>query len=242
MQEAITVKDLKITYRGMNKVSIKRDLLRGGRKKRDDFEALKGISFSLEQGEILGIIGCNGSGKSTLLKTIAGVFTPDEGSVDLHGNSISLLSLGLGFNPQLTGRQNIELNGLLLGFSEAEVQAKMQDMIAFSELGSFIDKPVRTYSSGMSSKLAFSVASNLETDILLVDEVLSVGDEKFRKKSMTRMRELINDETRTVIIVSHAMATIRELCTKVLWIHMGEFKEMGDPETVVNHYLEFMTN
>lgn len=239
MEEAITVKDLKITYRGIKKFSIRRDLLSNKAKHVDDFEALKGISFSVEKGEILGVIGINGSGKSTLLKTIAGIFRPDSGTVDLHGGSVSLLSLGLGFSPTLTGRQNIELNGLLLGFTGKQIAEQMESIIAFSELGDFIDKPVRTYSSGMVSKLAFSVASCLETDILLVDEVLSVGDEKFKKKSMNRMRELINDDSRTVIIVSHVMETIRSLCTRVLWLNAGEIVESGDPDTVIKHYMEF---
>lgn len=239
MEEVITVKDLKITYRGLKKYSIRRDLLSSHSKRRDDFEALKGISFSVQKGEILGILGVNGSGKSTLLKTIAGIFRPDAGTVDLHGNSVSLLSLGLGFAASLTGRQNIELNGLLLGFSKQEISEQMESIISFSELGEFIDKPVRTYSSGMVSKLAFSVASNLKTDILLVDEVLSVGDEKFRKKSMARMRELINDEDRTVLIVSHGMETIRSLCTRALWLNSGEILETGNPNTVIKHYIEF---
>lgn len=181
--DAVTVTDLKISYRSISPFSIKRNLLQK-KKKSEVFEAVKGISFSVKQGEIFGIIGKNGSGKSTLLRSIANIFTPDSGTIDLHGNTISLLSIGVGFNGNLTGRKNIELSGLLLGFPEQMIKEKMNEIITFAELGDFIDKPVRMYSSGMHSKLAFSITACLETDIMLIDEVLSVGDEKFRKKKL----------------------------------------------------------
>ena len=205
------------------------------------FEAVRGVSFSIEKGGILGVIGKNGSGKSTLLRSIAGVFSPNSGSIDLHGNSVSLMALGVGFKPLLTGRANIMLSGLLLGFKEKEIQERMDEIIEFAELGDFIDRPVRTYSSGMHSKLAFAITAMLETDIMLVDEVLSVGDERFRKKSLAKMKELINDDDRTVIIVSHSIETLEELCDRVMWMHDGEIKKIGEPKEVLENYSRFMS-
>ena len=174
------------------------------------------------------------------MKSIAGIFSPDEGTIDLKGNSVSLLSIGVGFQKQLTGRENILLSGMLLGFTEEEVRAKMEDIIEFAGLGKFIDMPVKTYSSGMYSKLAFSITANLETDIMLIDEVLSVGDAKFKKKSFKKMKELIQDDNRTVIIVSHSSDTIRKLCNKVLWLHDGEIRMYGETEEVMDAYDAFM--
>ncbi|MDE7184622.1 MAG: ATP-binding cassette domain-containing protein, partial [Lachnospiraceae bacterium] len=202
----------------------------------------KHVSFSVQEGDILGIIGKNGSGKSTLLKSIAGVFSPNAGTIDLNGHSVSLMSLGVGFKDSLSGRENIILSGMLLGFTEKEIEAKSQDIIEFAEIGDFIDRPVRTYSSGMYSKLAFSITAMLETDIMLVDEVLSVGDEQFRLKSLNKMKELINDKKRTVIIVSHSISTLKELCDQVLWLHGGEVRMLGDTEDVLRQYAAYMTS
>lgn len=240
MKEAITVKDLKVCYKGINTFSIKRNLLHLKKKQEPIFEAVKGISFSVNEGEILGIVGRNGSGKSTLLRTIANIFTPDSGSIDIHNKSISLLSIGVGFNNNLTGRKNIELSALLLGFSQKQVSEKMDEIIEFAELGDFIDKPVRTYSSGMYSKLAFAITACLETDIMLIDEVLSVGDEKFKKKSYNKMKSLITQNNKTVIIVSHNLQTLKELCNRVLWLDNGIIREIGDTNEVLEHYKEFM--
>ena len=209
--------------------------------KTEYFEAVKGITFDVKKGQILGIVGKNGSGKSTLLRAIAGIFSPDEGSIDLHGHSISLMSIGVGFNGALTGRENIYLSGTLLGFSREQINEKIDDIIEFSELGKFIDRPVKTYSSGMHSKLAFSITAILETEIMLVDEVLSVGDAKFKKKSYDKMKSLIEDSNRTVIIVSHSMDALQKLCDSILWIHDGEFKMMGKTEEVLPEYIEFMS-
>jgi ABC-type polysaccharide/polyol phosphate transport system ATPase subunit len=192
------------------------------------------------QGEIVGLIGKNGSGKSTTLKAIAGILSPDSGSIDLHGNSISLLSIGVGFKPLLTGRENIILSGMLLGFSEKQIAEKTQEIIEFSELGEFIDYPVKTYSSGMYSKLSFSITAILETNIILIDEVLSVGDEKFKKKSYKKMKELITNPERTVVIVSHSLKTLQELCTTVIWLHDGEIRKVGPTKEVLSAYVEFM--
>ncbi len=237
---AISVDNLKIRYKCLNKMSLKKSLLSFKKSKVEVFEALHGISFEVKEGEILGIVGKNGSGKSTLLRTIAGIFAPDEGTVNLFDHSVSLLSIGVGFQKGLTGRENIILSGMLLGFKESEVLAKMDEIIEFSELGDFIDRPVKTYSSGMYSKLAFSITAILESEIILIDEVLSVGDINFKKKSKKKMKELIEDEARTVLIVSHSMETIRELCTSVLWLHDGEIKMQGEVDTVVRAYEEFM--
>lgn len=236
---AIEVKDVCINYRILNNVSVQKSLFK--KKVRDEvFEAVKHVSFKVEEGGILGIIGRNGSGKSTLLRSIAGVFSPNSGTIDLKGHSVSLMALGVGFKDNLTGRENIVLSGMLLGFSEKEIEERTQEIIDFAEIGDFIDRPVRTYSSGMHSKLAFAITAMLETDIMLVDEVLSVGDEKFKKKSLAKMKELISDKNRTVVIVSHSIPTLKEFCNQVLWIHDGEMKEIGAPDTVLEHYMEFM--
>jgi ABC-type polysaccharide/polyol phosphate transport system ATPase subunit len=238
---AITVKDVKIRYRMLNKVSFFRALMSPNKfTKTEYFEAVKGVSFEVPKGQILGIVGKNGSGKSTLLRAIAGIFSPDEGEIDLHGNSISLLSIGVGFQNSLTGRENIFLSGMLLGFSREFIEEKIDEIIEFSELGKFIDRPVKSYSSGMYSKLAFSITAILETDIMLIDEVLSVGDVKFKKKSYAKMKELISNEDRTVLIVSHSSETIKNLCDNVLWIHDGEMKMYGTTEEVLPKYDEFM--
>ena len=207
----------------------------------EEVHALKGVSFDICQGEFVSIMGSSGSGKSTLLRALANIFSADEGSIDLHGHSVSLLAIGVGFNKELTGRENIMISGLLLGFSEEMVRGKMDDIIEFAGIGEFIDMPVRTYSSGMHSKLAFSITAVLETDIILIDEVLSVGDEKFKKKSYQRMKELISDRNRTVVIVSHSLSTLTDLCDTVMWMHDGKIREIGDPETVLEDYRQFMS-
>ncbi len=236
---AITVNDLHVYYRDMKRFSLKK----GGLKEKGSgklFKAIKGVTFEVPKGQILGICGKNGSGKSTLLRAISGIFSPDHGSINLHGNSISLLSIGVGFQKQLTGYENIYLSGMLLGYTREEIDKKVNEIIEFSELGDFVYKPVRSYSSGMYSKLAFSITAILETDIILIDEVLSVGDIHFKEKSYNKMKELISDESRTVVIVSHSTKTIVELCDKVIWLHDGLIKAEGDPATIMQEYEEFM--
>ena len=236
---AITVKDLHITYRGLKKTSIRASWKNFGGKV-ELYHALKGVSFEVEEGKILGIIGKNGAGKSTMLRAIAGIFSPDKGKIDLHGRTISLLSIGVGFNKKLTGKENIYLSGMLLGFSEEEIAAKEKEIIKFADIGDFIHKPVKTYSSGMYSKLAFAITAILETDITLIDEVLSVGDAQFKEKSYNKMKELISDDSRTVIIVSHSLGTIKELCDEVLWLNEGEVMMKGPASEVIPKYEEFM--
>ena len=237
---AIEVKDLKITYKCVKSLSMRKSLFHLRKSKLEIYEALRGISFEVKKGEIMGIVGKNGSGKSTLLRAIAGIFSADSGSIELESDSVSLLSIGVGFQKKLSGRENIILSGMLLGFSEQEVRDKMDEIIKFANLGKFIDMPVKTYSSGMYSKLAFSITAVLETDIMLIDEVLSVGDAKFKKKSYKKMQELIMDENRTVVIVSHSTETLEKLCTSLLWLHEGEIKMQGDTKTVLDAYNEFM--
>ena len=239
-KHAIEVKDLVISYQNLKKTSIKKTLLHLKRQKPDRFVAVKGISFYVREGEILGIIGKNGSGKSTTLNALAGIFSPDSGSIDLNGHSISLLSIGVGFIREMTGRENITLSGMLLGFTEEQVKAKEQEIIDFAEIGEFIDMAVRTYSSGMYSKLAFSITAILETDIMLIDEVLSVGDQKFKKKSYEKMKSLISNKDRTVVIVSHSIETLKQLCDTVMWMHEGQIKRIGDPNEVLDEYVAFM--
>ena len=238
---AIEVKDLHISYKCLKSFSIKRSLLQMKKTQSTVFEAVRGVSFTVPKGEILGIVGKNGSGKSTMLRAIAGIFSADEGIIDLHGNSVSLLSIGVGFQRELTGRENIVLSGMLLGFTEEQVHEKMDEIIEFANLGEFIDMPVKTYSSGMHSKLAFSITAILEADIMLIDEVLSVGDTRFKKKSYNKMKELISNKDRTVIIVSHVSETLQELCTNVLWLHDGQVEMIGAPEDVLPVYEEFMS-
>lgn len=240
-KHAIEVTDLVISYQNLKKTSIKKNLLHFNRQKADRFVAVKGISFYVREGEILGIIGKNGCGKSTTLNALAGIFSPDSGTIDLHGHSISLLSIGVGFQREMTGRENITLSGMLLGFSEEQVKEKEAEIVEFAELGDFIDMPVRTYSSGMYSKLAFSITAILEADIMLIDEVLSVGDAKFKKKSYNKMKELISNEDRTVVIVSHSSQQLQELCTSILWLHEGELRMQGETKKVLEAYEEFMS-
>lgn len=237
---AIHIKDLVVSYRDIKKFSIRKTLF--NREKSSLFTAIKGISFDIKKGEIVGICGKNGSGKSTLLRAIAGIFSADKGIISLNGNTVSLLSIGVGFQRKLTGYDNIFLSGMLLGFSKEQIQEKLDDIIKFSELGKFIYKPVSSYSSGMYSKLAFSITAILETDIMLIDEVLSVGDIAFREKSYNKMKELINDENRTVVIVSHSSKTLTDLCDRVIWLHEGNIVKDGKPNEVVGEYEEFLKN
>lgn len=244
-ESAISVNDVYLSYRSIATVKKRSKGDPKPQKKKmpgriEHFEALHGVSFEVAKGEIIGLIGRNGSGKSTMLRLLAGIFEADRGSIDLHGNTVSLLALGVGFNKMLSGRDNIYLSGLLMGFSKKEIDEQLDDIIGFSELGKFIEKPVRTYSSGMQSKLGFAITAVLKADIILVDEVLSVGDTHFKKKSFNKMKELISDKDRTVIIVSHNTSTIRDICEKVIWLHDGDIKMMGPTDEIIDLYEEFM--
>ena len=224
---ALEVNHVSIDYKDLSHMSLAKSLRKGGITKSNVVRAVNDISFSVNKGEILGIVGRNGSGKTTLLRSVAGIFQPDEGTIDTHGNRVSLMAIGIGFNGNNTGRENILKSGMLLGCKLDYVKEHMDEIIDFSELGDFIDRPVRTYSSGMYSKLSFAVTAVLDTDIMLVDEVLSVGDERFRKKSFKKMEELMMSD-RTVLIVSHATDTLKKFCDKILWINDGQFVKLGD--------------
>ena len=197
---------------------------------------LKNISFDLHRGETLGIIGRNGAGKSSLLRMIAGIVEPDGGRIVNHGAKVSLLSLGVGFMPHLSGRDNATLSGLLLGLSKREIQERMDAIIEFSELGDFIDRPLRTYSSGMRARLSFSTALQINPDVLLLDEILGVGDEKFRAKSNAIIKQIIKSD-KTVVLVSHQTPIIRELCDRLVWIEDNHVKLIGDTSSVLKEYI-----
>lgn len=236
---SIKVEDLVVRYRTLNGISIQNDFFQK-KQKRYEYTAINHMSFQVEKGEILGLIGQNGSGKSTLLKALGGMLDPDSGTIDLGGQSVALLAIGVGFKPQMTGRENIYIAGLLLGFPQKEIRKKEQEIIEFAELDEFIDMPVRTYSSGMYSRLGFAITATLETDIILIDEVLSVGDERFQKKSYEKMRQLISNKDKTVIICSHSRSILSELCDRVLWIDNGRVIQIGNAECVLDEYQNYM--
>lgn len=201
----------------------------------NEFWALKNISFDVYQGEVVGIIGRNGAGKSTILKIISGILKPTKGNVSCSGNIVPMLELGSGFDADLTGRENIFLNGAILGYSEKFLQSKCDEIILFSELGQFIDVPIRNYSSGMLARLAFSIAAVVTPQILIVDEILSVGDSDFQTKSRKRMLEMMSGGT-TVLFVSHNIDQIREMCDRVVWLDHGELKMIDDAEAACAAY------
>ena len=198
--------------------------------------ALKDISFQIYKGEKVGIIGYNGAGKSTLLSLISGIYPPDNGSIEVYGNISPLLSLGAGFDLNSSGRQNIFLNGAVLGYDKKYLESKLDEIIEFSELGDFIDIPIKNYSAGMLAKLGFSIATSVNPDILIIDEILGVGDVNFQKKSADKIRSLMDGGT-TVILVSHSIPQIRELCDKAIWIDGGKLREIGEVNKVCDHYL-----
>ena len=203
--------------------------------KYEEFLALRDVSFEIQKGEVIGIVGNNGAGKSTLLKVISGILTPNQGSVELQGNVVPMLELGSGFDYDLTGRENIYLNGAILGYSEAFLKSKYDEIVAFSELGDFINHPVRNYSSGMVMRLAFSIASMVDPDILIVDEILAVGDAAFQEKSYARMTEMMSHGT-TVLLVSHNIDQIRRLCDRVIWLDHGKVVDIGDTQDICDRY------
>ena len=205
--------------------------------KYEQFRALNGVSFEISKGEVIGIVGSNGAGKSTLLKVISGILRPTEGSVSLEGNVVPMLELGSGFDFDLSGRENIFLNGAILGYSESFLKEKYDDIVEFSELGEFINIPVRNYSSGMIMRLAFSIASQVVPDILIVDEILAVGDAAFQEKSYARMVELMGHGT-TVLLVSHNIEQIRRLCDRVIWLDHGQVRAIGETQEICDAYMK----
>ena len=208
-----------------------------GRLQYKEFEALKNVSFAVEKGEVFGLIGHNGAGKSTLLKVISGILKPTEGRATVRGSIVPMLELGSGFDFDMTGRENIFLNGALMGHAEEFLKERYEEIVAFSELEQFIDMPLRNYSSGMIARRAFAVAATVDPEILIVDEVLSVGDAAFQDKSKRRMMELMSGGT-TVLFVSHSLDQIREMCDRVLWIEHGEMQMLGEAREVCDMYEE----
>lgn len=206
-----------------------------GKLKYDTFTALEQVSFQVKRGETLGLIGRNGAGKSTMLKIISGILKPTEGEVHCYGNVVPMLELGSGFDFDLTGRENIFLNGAILGYSREFLESRYEEILAFSELGEFIHSPIRNYSSGMLARLAFSIATVVRPEILIVDEILSVGDADFQAKSRRRMTELMSGGA-TVLFVSHDLSQIREMCNRVIWLEHGRVKLCGETDEVCSAY------
>lgn len=244
MDTIIEVKDVSMRFRMANDNirSIKEYVVQliKGKIQYNEFEALKNVSFDVKRGEVVGLIGHNGAGKSTMLKVISGILKPTEGSVSVCGNIAPMLELGSGFDFDMTGRENIFLNGAILGYSEAFLKSKYDEIVEFSEIGQFIDVPLRNYSSGMIARLAFSVATVVVPEVLIVDEVLSVGDAAFQEKSYKRMMELMHGGT-TVLFVSHSLPQIRGMCNRVLWLDHGQVKMFGETQKVCDQYEQWIS-
>lgn len=200
----------------------------------NEFWALQGVNVQIEKGDIVGIIGLNGAGKSTLLKVISGIIKPTNGTVDIKGSIAPLIELGAGFDPELSGRENIYLNGAVLGISKKEIERKIDEIIEFSELGDFIDSPIKNYSSGMYARLGFAIATCINPDILIVDEILSVGDYKFQEKSSKRISDMMNKGT-TIIMVSHSIEQVEQLCNKIIWLEKGKIKAIGNKKIIKDY-------
>lgn len=211
------------------------------KEKKPDFWALKDVSFEVKQGEVVGFIGSNGAGKSTMLKVIAGVMKPTKGKVEVHGNICPMIELGAGFDMDLTARENIFLNGAVLGYSKKFIEEKFDEIVEFSELRDFLDVPVRNFSSGMTARLAFSIATVVDPEILIVDEILSVGDMAFQAKSEAKMRSMIGGGT-TVLFVSHSLAQIQNLCDRAVWLEHGQVIKTGPAKEVCEEYYKSQTN
>lgn len=214
---------------------------RKNKKQTNDFWALTDVSFEIHRGEVVGLIGSNGAGKSTMLKIVAGVIKPTRGKISAYGNICPMIELGAGFDMDLTARENIYLNGAVMGYSEAFIDSKFDEIVAFSELQNFLEVPVRNFSSGMVARLAFSVATVVEPEILIVDEILSVGDLAFQSKSEEKMLSMINGGT-TVLYVSHSLESIKKLCSRVIWLDHGHVREIGDAREVCDRYIASVQN
>ncbi len=217
--------------------TLKERLVFWNRKKEDSRTVLKNINLNIKKGETVALIGTNGSGKSTLLKLMTKIIYPTKGSLITNGKLTSLLELGAGFHPDFTGRENIYFNASIFGLTKEEIERRVDEIIEFSELGEFIDSPVRTYSSGMYMRLAFSVAINVDADILLIDEILAVGDQHFQDKCFAKLKEL-KESDKTIVIVTHSLDQVRKLCTRAIWIYNGEVRLDGKPDEVVDEYLK----
>jgi ABC-type polysaccharide/polyol phosphate transport system ATPase subunit len=240
---AVRVDDVSITYRTTfeRKPTLKQALVRFGRGERAvrEVHALKKVSFEVATGTAMGIIGANGAGKSTLMRAMAGILPPTTGTIEVWGRASTLLALGVGFNQSLSGRENIILGGLASGLSRKEVEDRADDVAEWTELGDFIDMPMRTYSSGMSARVGFSVAVHMQPDILMIDEALSTGDAKFREKANAKMAEL-RESARAMFLVSHGLNSIRDMCNEAIWLDHGQLMMRGEPNEVIDAYMAFV--
>ncbi|CAN7154872.1 ABC transporter ATP-binding protein [Knoellia sp. LjRoot47] len=240
---AVRVENVSVTYRTTfeRTPTFKQAIVRFGRGERAvrEVHAVKDVSFDVPEGTSLGIIGANGAGKSTLIRTIGGILPPTSGRIEVHGRISALLALGVGFNPNLSGRENVVLGGLANGLTRAQVSARAEEIADFSELGDFMDLPIRTYSSGMRSKLAFAVSVHMDPDILMIDEALSAGDAAFKKKAADKMAELMKS-ARAMFLVSHGLGSIKEMCNRAIWLHKGSLMLEGTPDEVIAAYTKFL--
>ena len=240
---AVSVQNVSVTYRTTfeRTPTFRSAIVRFGRGERavKEIEAVKNVSFDVPHGTSLGIIGANGAGKSTLVRTLAGILTPTSGRIEVRGRISALLALGVGFNANLSGRENIVLGGLASGLSRREVDARAEAITEFAELGEFIDLPMRVYSSGMYSRLAFAVSVHMDPDILLIDEALSAGDAHFKNKAAAKMSELMSS-ARAMFLVSHSMASIQQLCNRAIWLNKGKLMLEGEPDQVIAAYTKFL--
>ena len=240
---AVKVNDVSITYRTTfeRKPTLKQALVRFGRGQRavKEVKAIKNVSFDVRNGTSMGIIGSNGAGKSTLLRAMAGILPPTSGSIEVWGRASTLLALGVGFNHSLSGRENIILGGLAAGLSRREVEERAAEVAEWTELGDFIEMPMRTYSSGMTARVGFSVAVHMKPDILMIDEALSTGDAHFREKATAKMAEL-RESARAMFLVSHGLGSIKEMCNEAMWLDRGKLMMRGEPAEVVNAYMKFV--
>lgn len=240
---AVSVQDVSVTYRTTfeRTPTFKSAIVRFGRGERAvrEIQAVRHVSFDVPTGTSMGIIGANGAGKSTLIRTLAGVLTPSSGRIEVRGRISALLALGVGFNANLSGRENIILGGLAQGLSRKQVEERAAEITEFAELGEFIDMPMRVYSSGMYSRLAFAVSVHMEPDILLIDEALSAGDAQFKNKAAAKMQELMAS-ARAMFLVSHSMGSIKELCDRAIWMHKGQLMLEGEPDEVIAAYTKFL--
>ncbi|MFR7874036.1 MAG: ABC transporter ATP-binding protein [Christensenellales bacterium] len=217
--------------------SLKEKMLFWKRNRKEKREVLKDINITIKNGEAVGLIGVNGSGKSTLLKLMTKIIYPNQGKIETYGKLTSLLELGAGFHPDFSGRENIYFNASIFGLTRKQIDERLNDIIEFSELGAYIDNPVRTYSSGMYMRLAFAVAINVDADILLVDEVLAVGDQHFQEKCIAKMKEL-KEQGKTMVFVTHSLGTVKDFCNRAIWLNQGVVKMDGDPDSVIEEYLK----
>jgi teichoic acid transport system ATP-binding protein len=240
---AVKVEDLSITYRTTfeRKPTLKQALIRFGRGQRavKEVHAIKDVSFDVRMGTSMGIIGSNGAGKSTLMRAMAGILPPTSGSIEVWGKASTLLALGVGFNQSLSGRENIILGGLASGLSRREVEDRANEVAEWTELGDFIDMPMRTYSSGMAARVGFSVAVHMKPDILMIDEALSAGDAHFREKANAKMDEL-RSSARAMFLISHGLGSIQEMCTEAIWLDHGNLMLRGEPDEVIDAYMNFV--